>query len=157
MCLDHLWDYSLIAALGSVQAVTIALQELSYHKDAQPADTVCIAAIQSYKFILPPLLAGNEQGLTSAACSGICAAGYYCPEGSTSLKRVQCALLPSSHEQLVSTVSISSDTTMTLEAAPTSSQPLYDAVYCPVGSIKPLLASTGYYTVGGNSTTRCAL
>jgi len=33
---------------------------------------------------------GNQFGHTDAACGGTCAAGYYCPEGSTSPQETQC-------------------------------------------------------------------
>ncbi|KAL4094950.1 hypothetical protein PRIC1_010600 [Phytophthora ramorum] len=34
---------------------------------------------------------GNKAGLTTAECSGLCAAGYYCPEGSIVAQAVACA------------------------------------------------------------------
>ncbi|GMF24118.1 unnamed protein product [Phytophthora lilii] len=34
---------------------------------------------------------GNRAGLTSSECSGVCAAGYYCPEGSIVAQAVACA------------------------------------------------------------------
>lgn len=40
--------------------------------------------------VCPPGRFGSWAGLHSGACSGACEAGYYCPEGSTSPRQVQC-------------------------------------------------------------------
>ena len=40
--------------------------------------------------LCPPGVFGNASGLTSPACSGPCAAGYYCPSNSTSPQQLPC-------------------------------------------------------------------
>jgi hypothetical protein len=36
---------------------------------------------------------GSTTGLRDSACSGVCAAGYHCPEASTSPTQLDCAVL----------------------------------------------------------------
>ena len=62
---------------------------------------------------------GNVEGLTSAACSGMCAAGYWCGEGSTSPTQNAC-------------VDGGSDGR---------------AAFCPAGSGRPVAAAAGRRTV----------
>mmetsp|Transcript_3555 Transcript_3555/g.5536 ORF Transcript_3555/g.5536 Transcript_3555/m.5536 type:complete len:1103 (+) Transcript_3555:128-3436(+) len=64
---------------------------------------------------------GDQFGQVHENCTDMCAAGYYCPEGSTSPYEVQCG------------------------------EP---SRYCPTGSKRPIQVDEGYYTVGGNLSTR---
>jgi hypothetical protein len=73
---------------------------------------------------------GKEDGLDNKACSGMCLAGYFCPEGSTSEKQLECANF------------------VVLENGNGNS------VYCPFGSSSPLVVPAGYYSIKGNSSTR---
>jgi hypothetical protein len=73
-------------------------------------------------------------GLENSACTGLCAAGYYCPEASTSPYEIQCG---ADHTSLFSNSSDNSN-----------------AVFCPEGSSTPLPVQVGYYSLGFNRTTR---
>jgi hypothetical protein len=92
----------------------------------------CVGAV---KYPCPAGTFGGIFGLSSAECSGPCAAGHFCPEGSTLPTQVRCGI----HRGT--------------------------AVYCPPGSSKPLTASPGSYTTGGfdrvvglpSNTTRAAV
>ena len=77
---------------------------------------------------------GATEGLENSACTGICAAGYFCPEGSTSQFERQCGFHFSA----------------SLTANSTDS----NSVFCPEGSPEPLLVQVGYYSVGFNRSIR---
>ena len=64
---------------------------------------------------------GGSPGLTTPACSGACAAGYYCLEAADTSTAFPCGAV---------------------------------TVYCPPGSSNGTFVDLGYYTVGGNETTR---
>ncbi len=48
----------------------------------------CVGGVAS---MCPSGRFGNESGLTSAACSGTCSAGYLCPTGSVSRTQLNCS------------------------------------------------------------------
>jgi hypothetical protein len=75
---------------------------------------------------LPLTHLGNTTNLFDPACSGVCAAGYFCPEGSLSAFQIECG----------------------------SSLGLENSVYCLPGSSSPVPVPDGYYSLGGNKTTR---
>ena len=43
-----------------------------------------------YNTTCPPGVYGNHSGMSTEACDGPCAAGYYCPAGSVSAMEVPC-------------------------------------------------------------------
>ncbi|KAF4127591.1 hypothetical protein GN958_ATG23220 [Phytophthora infestans] len=47
--------------------------------------------VKGERFACPAGVYGNETGLTTFQCSGPCAAGYYCPEGSIVAQAVACS------------------------------------------------------------------
>ncbi|ETW03965.1 hypothetical protein H310_04372 [Aphanomyces invadans] len=49
-------------------------------------------ALEGQCYICPGGYFGASSGQTSLTCSGLCAAGYYCPSGSTSATQVACGL-----------------------------------------------------------------
>jgi hypothetical protein len=51
-------------------------------------DLLCL--FSGVRRLCPPGRYGSSSGLASVGCSGSCAAGYYCPLGSTSETEVQC-------------------------------------------------------------------
>jgi hypothetical protein len=78
------------------------------------------------RFLCPPGVYGAVSGLGTAACSGLCWAGYYCRAGSTTPVQAECAQGA---------------------ASPAS-------VYCPIGSGAPLVALPGEETRGSAPRTR---
>jgi hypothetical protein len=90
---------------------------------------------------------GDSPGLSSASCSGVCVAGYYCPVASNSSKQVQCGgahlyclevreLLLAVHDGL-------------LLACFAHLASLGDACGCvSQGSVEPMTAPPGEYTSG---------
>ncbi|KAJ1395929.1 hypothetical protein B484DRAFT_340119, partial [Ochromonadaceae sp. CCMP2298] len=64
---------------------------------------------------------GSSRGLSSSSCSGLCAVGHYCPEGTSNATSHRCPA---------------------------------GSVFCPNGTASPLLVRRGYYSAGGNRTTR---
>lgn len=117
---------------------------------------------------------GATKGLTSSACSGICSAGYHCPEGSISPTQLQCGIVFSSIKTSIDNPITSVDSVgvqVYLDTYNTtfSSRYLFDglglvrhtqaivepnSVFCPEGSGVPIQVFPGFYTVGFNSTTR---
>jgi hypothetical protein len=69
---------------------------------------------------------GNTTNLSDPACSGICAPGYFCPEASLSAFQLECG----------------------------SYLGLDNSVYCLAGSSAPVQVPDGYYSLGGNRSTR---
>ncbi len=110
---------------------------------------------------------GNATSMSDTACSGVCRAGYHCPEASTSNTQLQCGVV--SQQTLPQTMfpplldgSFSTyllDLNTTTVVLPNSDQLVTllnnpNNVYCPAGSALPLVVRPGYYTAGGNATTR---
>ena len=52
-----------------------------------PIGTYCVDGVQK---LCPAGVYGSDPGLATAACSGLCASGHYCPSGSTVPERFQC-------------------------------------------------------------------
>jgi hypothetical protein len=75
--------------------------------------------VNGTRFKCPAGRFGARFGLLSSHCSGECSPGFFCPSGSSLPTQIQCGLRKGS------------------------------SVFCPAGSIRPLPASTGSYTVGG--------
>eukprot|EP01038_Epipyxis_sp_PR26KG_P006767 gene6767-9268_t len=78
---------------------------------------------------------GSSKGLFDSSCSGECMEGYYCPEGSNSPNMYQCGMIQTSNQSII-----------------TISEP--NNVYCPPKSLIPVRVLPGYYSIGGNRTTR---
>lgn len=102
---------------------------------------------------------GNSMGLTTSDCSGLCPLGHYCLEGtidpftypcpngvygdSFGLKTEKCSnICPPGYYCPVAT------------KKSTQFPCGNSTVYCPEGSSFPTLVSPGFYSQGGNSTTR---
>lgn len=81
----------------------------------------CIGGIR--RLCLPGYY-GHTQGQIIATCSGACAPGYYCPEGSIAATEVLCG---------------------------------DPSRYCPGNNPHPLPVPEGYYSVGGNVSSRSAV
>lgn len=88
---------------------------------------------------------GDSTGLTNSGCSGVCAAGYYCPEQSTSPTQVQCGY---------SYVRVEPSDEQVNTVIPGARLGKPNSVFCLEGSSVPLVAHPGYSTVLGNLTTR---
>lgn len=72
-----------------------ALEIVNYHQgETRTLQTLCDPGYycigDGYKRKCPAGRYGSDSGLTQASCSGICEAGYYCPEMSITPKAMEC-------------------------------------------------------------------
>jgi hypothetical protein len=88
---------------------------------------------------------GDSEGLTNSGCSGVCSAGHYCPEQSTSPTQVRCGF----RFQRLEDSDLNVNTVVTGERL---EKP--NAVFCVEGSSVPLVAHPGFSTIRGDLTTR---
>lgn len=116
--------------------------ETRYGQSICPVGEYCT---EGRRFKCPSGRYGDIEGQSSASCSGLCAAGYWCGQGSTTPYANQCAS---------ATISIVTDGNGT-EVLHYTSEP--SAWFCPEGSRSPNPVYEGYYTIGGtNESTRTA-
>ena len=92
---------------------------------------------------------GSEEGLSDAACSGGCTAGYYCPAGSATPQALTCA------DGYAGTLCADSDNASCLDTVLTQFAP--ESVYCPAGVALPMSVPQGYLSLGNNSTMRSSV
>merc|ERR1711988_146647 len=120
---------------------------------------------------------GSTMGLSMKACSGLCSQGYHCPEGSSSPYEIECAIYtPENRTDYILQQSVTDDIGFTSPFVPLetmtqevdfSGASVYpntnmikrqlvqpNAVFCPEGTLLPVIAFPGYFTVGNNRTTR---
>ena len=121
---------------------------------------------------------GSSQGLYKSDCTGSCASGYYCTEGSITAYELECGVvdlvkLGLTFEQVISyngTIPkkfmangyIAQQTSLSIESLLPARGPYTklvelkkpNNVFCPSGSLSPLEVLPGYYSVGNNKTTR---
>jgi len=110
------------------------------------------------KFICRAGIYGAISGLYTKDCSGLCAAGYYCPEGSVTSTQIPC---PAGRFGFTGAVNANC-TGLCLAgyycpSASTSATQFdcgADNLFCPTGSSVPLVVATGYYSTGGTAVTR---
>lgn len=96
---------------------------------------------------------GGRIGIEDHACSGLCRAGFYCPDGSSSKHEVQC---PAGRFGAIAGLPDDSCSGPCLQGfycpAGSTDEKAFPCggtgVYCPVGSPKPVGVSPGYYSVG---------
>jgi hypothetical protein len=104
---------------------------------------------------------GDREGLGSPDCSGLCAQGHYCLEGSISATDHLC---PAGYYGDIHGLTNKNCSGLCLPGyyCPTGTIHSQEhscgnpEVYCPLGSSQPLTVSPGYYSVGGSAdeTTR---
>jgi len=131
---------------------------------------------------------GATMGLSNSACTGRCTQGFHCPPASVSPTELQCAVIqrtgvvdaalgvpvrtfvedaeatardfPRNISAVRSNVYLDGAhynvTVMRLPNTNVTQVQLVEAnsVYCPEGTASPLFVRRGYYTAGGNRTTR---
>jgi protocatechuate 3,4-dioxygenase beta subunit len=120
---------------------------------------------------------GGNTGLSLKACSGLCAPGYHCPEGSSSPYELECAVYtPKNRTDYILQQSGTDDIGFTSPFVPLdtmteevdfSGASVYpnanmvkrrlvqpNTVFCPEGTLLPVIAFPGYFTIGNNRTTR---
>ena len=104
-----------------------------------PPGSYCGAASLAAPTPCPAGTYGATSILTSATCTGPCAAGYYCQPGSVSATQQEC---PAGYYCTVGT---------------TSPVPCPAGTYCPYGSANPMECPVGTYSnsTGGLSITDC--
>jgi hypothetical protein len=98
-CLQPCGDVSLYCPEGSATPTRVRAGYFTVGNDADTSNSTrvdevlcplghyCVGGVL---FQCPSGRFGASEGLSSAACSGVCAAGYYCPDGSTSAKEFEC-------------------------------------------------------------------
>lgn len=120
-----------------------------------PLGHYCVAGV---KRPCPPGVYGGGEGLSSAACSGNCTAGFYCEEGSTMADQEPCP--PGTWGDEGQKTDVCSGLCHpgyycpTNSTAPTQLQCGGDRVFCPVGSGAPSNVSAGHFSTGGDYLTR---
>jgi hypothetical protein len=118
---------------------------------------------------------GDVEGAKNSACSGPCTAGYHCDEGSSSPKQYQCGVvgyIENSHTGNPADFNVTygfanrSDGSAYMRSFNTSTSLLLNTAdvkvsiinsnnyYCPEGSALPITVLPGFYSTGGNATTR---
>jgi hypothetical protein len=98
------------------------------------AGSYCVGGVRNR---CPGGLAGAFPLETRPECSGVCVAGFYCPEGSTSVYQYPCGKYVELHTSPISIIIV-----------------VYSAsVYCPAGSAYPLLSSAGFFTSASPATS----
>ena len=108
---------------------------------------------------------GSSTGLYTSACTDICDEGYYCPEGSTHSNEIECGVISMNDFDFHFKHSINSGYLSDIKTKNNFLATRYgytslvslsnpNHVYCPAGSAIPILCSNGYYSSGGNRTTR---
>eukprot|EP00946_MAST-07B_sp_MAST-7B-sp1_P000727 g727.t1 len=98
---------------------------------------------------------GSGYGLRSAACSGVCARGHWCPAGSTGPRERPCPAGRFGASLGLATPACSGacrEGYWCPERSLTDTHAACGAVYlfCPRGSAVPVQVSPGHYTIGGN-------
>lgn len=158
-------DSSVYCPTGSHQAMTVpdgyySIGESETSKSSIlhcPIGMYCTAGI---KRDCPAGRYASVTGSITSDCEGLCNAGFYCPPRSTSAKQISCPAGRfgirgmTSHNCAGSCLKgyycpLNSTTSFEVECGG-------EYVYCPHGSPVPLSVSIGYYSTGGNSTTRYA-
>lgn len=103
------------------------------------------STINKYEFRCPAGRYGSITGLTDSSCSGMCSPGYYCPEQSTNPTQVRCGY---KYLRLVPNITNTDTVVMTSEV----NKP--NGVFCYIGTSMPQPVHSGYYSIGGDKTTR---
>lgn len=99
-------------------------------------------------------------GSSTVECDGLCEAGFYCLEGSSDPKQHSCP--PGRYGKLGMTSAACAGACLRGYYCPSNSTLPWqnecggEFFYCPPGSGSPIPVSRGYYSTGGNSTTRFA-
>ena len=100
----------------------------------------------------------SKNGSPSAACDGLCDAGFYCPEGSASRQQAPC---PGGTWGTVGQVRDSCSGLClrgyycpTNSTSPTQFECGSEYHYCPYGSFAPVAVEAGHYSTGGTINTR---
>ncbi|KAF0705762.1 Aste57867_6919 [Aphanomyces stellatus] len=166
-------DPDFVCPQGSAQPQAVPSGSCGVGQTVTTQSALVVAPAGSYAlkgqcYVCPAGYFGATPGLVSLSCSGICAAGYYCPLGSTSPNQYACGLNtycpPNSPQPLVASTGFYTFTSSTdpcpvgqyratpisnaavLLGSETALQVNYgDAVYyfascvpCPLGTFKPV-------------------
>lgn len=100
----------------------------------------------------------STDGSATSECDGLCTAGYYCPEASTSPTQVSCPAGRYGQKGMTDANCLGictrgyfcpSNSTRSMQKECGG-----EYVYCPVGSGEPSEVDVGYYSSGGTVTTR---
>lgn len=120
-----------------------------------PRGSFCVAGVAR---LCPAGRFGGVTGLQTAECEGACERGFYCPEGSTSETQVACPVGrysgPGAKHADCDGKCRAGFYCPLASFSPTLFQCGGEMSYCPEGSGLPQNVTVGYYSVGGNSTTR---
>ena len=120
-----------------------------------PTGSYCVGGVAR---LCPAGRFGSVTGLADDGCEGLCKKGFYCPEGSTSETQVACPVGRYSgagaKNEKCDGICAKGYYCPLASFVATQFQCGGEMNYCPEGSAIPHNVTIGYYSVGGNSTTR---
>ena len=150
---------------GSFQSTPVAVGYFSiggslttrYDIEICPPGSYCVDGIE---ILCPAGTYSAGAGSASSACEGLCQAGYYCLQGSTSPRQHPC---PAGRFGVAGAIDshCSGSCSAGYYCPSTSTSPIQNEcggenVFCPSGSGAPTAVKKGYYSTGGSPTTRFA-
>ena len=117
-----------------------------------PKGSYCVNGVAR---LCPAGTYGGTTGLKTKDCSGLCADGFYCPEGSTSRTQIAC---PAGRYSQDGSNLLCKDCEPGYYCPEASVRPDQfecggDMVYCPQGTGRPFNVTVGFYSTGGGSAT----